>query len=213
LVVSRILSGTSHPQPVALLFWKNSAHFRTGSLPAVAGQPDPSRGAARTYILVPAGCSPRVFKTAPSSSSRVPLTHHRPAGSSVFGVFHCRRQKLPVTSYRSEFFCASDCGPPADKKGHHRVSCPTTGVGRSHKETDREGGRHRVERDTDRTEDRRTWNAVFLKGGRLPQPSFNVQCSTSAIKGLGLVGAPRPLTARKMLWQPGFIEVGAGDER
>ena len=39
MVVSRILSGTSHPQPVALLLWKNYANLRTGSLPLLGGRP------------------------------------------------------------------------------------------------------------------------------------------------------------------------------
>jgi hypothetical protein len=44
MVVSRILLGTSHPQPVALPLWKNYAHFRLGSLPPVGGHPRTLRG-------------------------------------------------------------------------------------------------------------------------------------------------------------------------
>jgi len=55
MVISTTLSGTSHPQPGALLLWKNYAHFRMGSLPAVAGHPDPSGGAALTYTPVKVG--------------------------------------------------------------------------------------------------------------------------------------------------------------
>jgi hypothetical protein len=48
----------------AILSWQQylvlprtkTANFRTGSLPAVAGQPDPSGGAALTYNRLPAGC-------------------------------------------------------------------------------------------------------------------------------------------------------------
>jgi hypothetical protein len=47
----------------------------------------------------------------------------------------------------------------------------------------------------------------------LAQPSFNVQCSTPAIKGLGLVGAPRPLTDPQILWWPEGAESRVGDHR
>jgi hypothetical protein len=51
------------------------------------------------------------LKPACPSSSPIPTARHRPADSLVSRFFRCRRQKLPVSSYRSEFFCASDCAP------------------------------------------------------------------------------------------------------
>ena len=65
MVFSSILSGRSHPQYVALLLWKNYANFRTGSLPAVAGHPEPSIGLALTYtpfqLSLPLRGTPRAY--------------------------------------------------------------------------------------------------------------------------------------------------------